>query len=318
MECRSCNKTFNFITKPLFYDEATGLCKACLKSKLATFTQAYHTYLLQGIFPSQETIQTVAAQAQTLGLQPAVAFQHMKRESIDLLQRAFVISKHDGIITPEEEEYLLMLQRELYLHPDDYAAIQDELRYITLVQQIRAGNLPTVQPSVMLPSTEICYWDTPATYHKVLKASVKLLSGNLIVTNKKVRFVSLQGGSEFLLSKIAAVNYQHPGGINLQLTRAQGNGYYALQNGELLVEILHVVLNQHNRQVVYKQASSRSIPQEIKVTVYQRDAGKCVECQATDYLEYDHIIPFSKGGATSVNNIQLLCRRCNLAKSDSI
>ena len=151
----------------------------------------------------------------------------------------------------------------------------------------------------------------------MLKASVKQLPGNLVVTNKKVRFVSQQGGFEFQLSKIAAVHYIKDG-IKLQLRRQLGNGSYALQNGELLVEILTVLLNQHNRQVVYKQAGSRSIPQEVKVAVYQRDGGKCVECQETDYLEYDHIIPFSKGGATSVNNIQLLCRSCNLAKSDSI
>jgi 5-methylcytosine-specific restriction endonuclease McrA len=31
-------------------------------------------------------------------------------------------------------------------------------------------------------------------------------------------------------------------------------------------------------------------------------------------LEQFHVIPWSRGGATSVGNLQLLCRRCNLAK----
>ena len=44
----------------------------------------------------------------------------------------------------------------------------------------------------------------------------------------------------------------------------------------------------------------------------------CVRCEATDYLEYDHIIPHSKGGSNSVKNVQLLCRRCNNEKSDRI
>ena len=39
---------------------------------------------------------------------------------------------------------------------------------------------------------------------------------------------------------------------------------------------------------------------------------------AEDYLEYDHIIPVSKGGSNTAANIQLLCRRCNGKKSDKI
>ena len=318
MQCRNCNRTFNFITKAISYDEASGLCKACLKRKQESFAQTYRTRLLQDTFPTYEKIREVAAHAQAIGLQPNLAFQLMQGESMNLLQRAFVVSKEDGIITPEEEQYLLMLQRELHLHPDNFAAIQAELQYIKTIQQIRAGNLPTVQPSIMLPNTEICYWDTPATYHKVLKASVKLLPGNLIITDKKLRFVSLHGGFEFTLSKIAAVAYQHPGGINLQLTRTQGNGYYAVQNGEMLSEILFILLNMHNRQAAYKQAGSRTVPQEVRAFVWNRDGGQCVECGASNYLEFDHIIPYSKGGASTANNVQLLCRRCNLAKSDRI
>jgi 5-methylcytosine-specific restriction endonuclease McrA len=33
-------------------------------------------------------------------------------------------------------------------------------------------------------------------------------------------------------------------------------------------------------------------------------------------MEYDHVIPYSMGGDNSVENIQLLCRRCNAAKSN--
>ena len=52
--------------------------------------------------------------------------------------------------------------------------------------------------------------------------------------------------------------------------------------------------------------------------VWRRDDGACVRCGATEYLEFDHIIPFSKGGADTVQSIQLLCRRCKLDKSDQI
>ena len=42
--------------------------------------------------------------------------------------------------------------------------------------------------------------------------------------------------------------------------------------------------------------------------------GRCVYCGAEEYLEFDHIIPFSKGGMNTETNIQLLCRRCTSQK----
>ncbi len=63
----------------------------------------------------------------------------------------------------------------------------------------------------------------------------------------------------------------------------------------------------------------RMIPSQVKVAVWKRDHGICVTCGASDGLHYDHIIPFSKGGRSDdARNVQLLCARHNLAKSDKI
>ena len=64
---------------------------------------------------------------------------------------------------------------------------------------------------------------------------------------------------------------------------------------------------------------SRIIPTDVKLEVWARDGGKCVECGATDELHFDHILPFSKGGTSlKAENIQLLCARHNLIKSAKI
>jgi len=63
---------------------------------------------------------------------------------------------------------------------------------------------------------------------------------------------------------------------------------------------------------------TRYIPQQMRQEVWNRCYGACVECGSTFYLEYDHVIPLSKGGATSANNLQLLCRSCNQRKGYSI
>ncbi len=63
----------------------------------------------------------------------------------------------------------------------------------------------------------------------------------------------------------------------------------------------------------------RIIPTAIKLAVWKRDGGRCVQCGATDELHFDHDLPWSKGGTSfSVDNVQLLCMRHNLKKSAKI
>jgi 5-methylcytosine-specific restriction endonuclease McrA len=64
--------------------------------------------------------------------------------------------------------------------------------------------------------------------------------------------------------------------------------------------------------------NTRYIPKEVKIEVWERDDGRCVNCGRVMDLEFDHIIPFSKGGANSVRNLQLLCSRCNKKKSNKV
>jgi len=65
-----------------------------------------------------------------------------------------------------------------------------------------------------------------------------------------------------------------------------------------------------------KKGASRTIPVWLQREVYERDGGKCVACNSTQDLHSDHILPFSKGGASDTTaNIQLLCSKCNLEKS---
>ena len=66
------------------------------------------------------------------------------------------------------------------------------------------------------------------------------------------------------------------------------------------------------------KAKRPPIPREVVDAVYRRDGARCVYCGSTENLQLDHIIPFSKGGATSLENLQLLCQKCNLEKSNKI
>jgi hypothetical protein len=63
----------------------------------------------------------------------------------------------------------------------------------------------------------------------------------------------------------------------------------------------------------------RLIPSWVKLEVWKRDRGRCQKCLTTSGLHFDHIIPYSKGGSSKdPANIQILCGRHNLSKSDNI
>jgi hypothetical protein len=64
---------------------------------------------------------------------------------------------------------------------------------------------------------------------------------------------------------------------------------------------------------------ARLIPAAVKQEVYRRDQGQCVKCASKENLHFDHNLPFSKGGTSLLaQNVQLLCARCNLQKSNKI
>ncbi len=62
------------------------------------------------------------------------------------------------------------------------------------------------------------------------------------------------------------------------------------------------------------------VSNKMRFSIYQRDGYRCCICGRTerhDYLEIDHIKPISKGGKSTYDNLQTLCRRCNKNKGDS-
>jgi len=50
--------------------------------------------------------------------------------------------------------------------------------------------------------------------------------------------------------------------------------------------------------------------------IFKRDGNKCVYCAATDDLTLDHVLPKSKGGASTWTNLVTACKSCNAKKGD--
>ena len=79
-----------------------------------------------------------------------------------------------------------------------------------------------------------------------------------------------------------------------------------------------------NQPTQIQHKTNRDINLRLRFKVMQRDNFKCCACGASPAkdpsveLHIDHVIPWSKGGETVLDNLQTLCSKCNLGKSDLI
>ena len=83
-----------------------------------------------------------------------------------------------------------------------------------------------------------------------------------------------------------------------------------------------VTNTQKSETILSKHKTNRDVNLRLRFLVMKRDNFKCCICGATPAtnpsveLHIDHIIPWSKGGETTIENLQTLCSNCNLGKSD--
>jgi hypothetical protein len=334
--CKRCGIEVSGISSFFTFKRRKGRCKNCeiaTQQALIRFREAFLRVSREGVF-TLEKLQYLSTMAADLNIDMEEALEFIQTDALSLLDRTLNAIRSQGPLTDQAESYIRQLQTMLAV-PD--TAASHLLRQLFILNIYR-GKFPIVNPwqlqDIRLESDESCYLLTSAHYHKVNTSSTTRVPGRLVATNKKLRFLSATGGTEIVWNSVIGLKRQivtvrtqvgkstmlmPVSGIYLELNKKAGNGFYSVSDPEMVEAIVDTLVRISKRQIVKTDAdNSRHIPQEVKAAVWQRDYGKCVQCGASDYLEYDHIIPQSKGGASSVNNVQLLCRRCNLTKSDRI
>ncbi|NMM91057.1 hypothetical protein B2J88_43250 [Rhodococcus sp. SRB_17] len=249
------------------------------------------------------------------------ALDTIRTESIGWLNRYVTYARSDGIITDDELLTFRQTVRALELEPAVVAPLESQMLREQMLGKIRQGQLPTVQiPGLHLPTDEYCYMVVHATRWRELQAGPTPSPGQLAITNRKIRFIAQQHGGEIPLSKVQRVSYVDQATIQIEATARSLSGRFSVPDAEYTSALIDAALRIDRRILLPENGDrpSRHIPAHVKTAVYQRDRGVCVTCGANSYLEYDHIIPFSRGGASTERNVQLLCRACNLVKGARI
>ena len=119
--------------------------------------------------------------------------------------------------------------------------------------------------------------------------------------------------------------------ITVKLTRTNINGNYQDRKSRTFypkeIKTIIAQLNQKrgnfytNEDIWHAicRVERGKVSNKMRFAIYARDGYRCCKCgRKTDDLEVDHIYPIAKGGKSTYDNLQTLCRRCNKKKGANI
>ena len=125
------------------------------------------------------------------------------------------------------------------------------------------------------------------------------------------------GWRKALEAFIEWINSDRPDG---KTTISHDNKSHTVDTDDIsIIQLKDIQETLHNNE---KHQTTRTVGDRLRFKVLLRDNFKCCACGASPaknpsiVLHIDHIIPWSKGGETTLDNLQTLCSKCNLGKSD--
>ncbi len=308
-----------------------GLRKKDVDSSVSQQALAFYSFALSDALKDGVLDDAEMARLTILVRQLGLNSKQLRTISIpnkkEILSTALGAIKARGEITDGDYDHIRSLADFLNATEDLLKPCLMDLDLYARIFEIRSGRLPEIPPSkLILDQGEKLHYLVPATYEVTKGGKIQRQSGTLYIGSRKVRFVGLRRSYEIRYVNFLQVDLslQKNPKLSVSVARGVGNGAYRMRNvrdiGEVveLHEAIRFLIRKAKGLEVQRGVGSRYIPADVRSEVWYRDGGKCVICGATEYLEFDHNIPLSKGGATSVENLQILCRKCNSEKSDSI
>jgi hypothetical protein len=274
---------------------------------------------------SPEEWQYLLSITQKFGLQEHEMLAIVQPQAQQFAEHVLADIKSDGRISPNEEQVLGWLLHNLRLPADFCTYALSEVQLIRTLADIDEGRLPSVGVPAGMEhrSGEIAHWIGSVTWREFRTKRGVLhpvdLQGVLALTDNRLIFSGAAKSNTVGYRKIVA----HRGAsswFEVQITGKPVNQVLLGEPSPLPYAILRSAIAMANQTKLARLGgeNSRHIPRDVRQRVWQRYGGRCAECGATTYLEFDHIIPVAKGGSNLDANVQLLCRMCNLKKSDFI
>jgi len=260
-----------------------------------------------------------------LGISRAAMLQSIRSPARKLIEHTLADARSDGTITQLEESTITFL---LDNTVDDAAFcryVRDVLADAKEESNIARGILPSIVAphNVALRAGEIVHWEGSIQYHRVRESAngpkTMQVDGHGVITDSRLIFSAAAASFQISHSKVLGHRRSNDA-LEIRTAGKWAGTYFFSDPKHRAAEIWRVAIGRANQTIVASDPSqaSRHISREVRQRVWQKYGGLCAECQSDIHLEFDHIVPVAKGGSNSDSNVQLLCRKCNLAKSDRI
>ena len=197
----------------------------------------------------------------------------------------------------------------------------------TVVRRLPAVDAANIDPSHTAPTLELIGLE-PIAAEPANASHTNVVSTTAIPRAKVAPLAS----DRYLLRVTLSAD------AHTKLRRAQELMRHTIPDGdmtEVVTRALTLLVDQLERTTIAKSSRPRTrskppgtrnrhIPAHVKREVWARDGGRCAfigshgRCIETSALEFHHLIPFARGGATDVTNISLRCRAHNSFESENV
>lgn len=94
--------------------------------------------------------------------------------------------------------------------------------------------------------------------------------------------------------------------------------FSSAQSWEVRSSSLVLQISEHIRLTTSNPERHWKVPAVSRREVFRRDHHTCQYCGSTKHLTLDHVIPRSKGGTHTWDNVVTACQKCNSTKSDRL
>ncbi len=100
--------------------------------------------------------------------------------------------------------------------------------------------------------------------------------------------------------------------------QAEALEFSSTQQWEVRSPSVVLQISEHIRLTGGNPERHWKLPPVNRREVFRRDGHTCQYCGSTKHLTLDHVIPRSKGGTHTWDNVVTACERCNSTKGDRL
>jgi hypothetical protein len=230
------------------------------------FIDNFRKFAADGVLTKAEWKQ-LEELASTENLDLTEALYYASPDISELIRKGIEIATRDNVITEAEEKYFDYILKILVV-PDTLAnEVRSIINEYKAAQEIRNGNLPTLNTSLYLWPNELCHLELPAIYINTDTKTYPRRSGKLWATNTRLVFISPERDFDLSWNKVMSV-VRDGNTLFLEMSIKKGNGLYVVDHPLLAEAVISRLI-----EISVKSRSTKTANQERKKDKKQSDTN---------------------------------------------